>query len=592
MSTSALTFADLKNAIREMGERYPHYGDDDLFVLWFLRAYVTDRDEAAAEAITGGSRDKGVDALLIDDASRSVVVVQAKYRQKQTDKTEERNDVIAFAELASLLNGWNDEPFQAFASDTDAAVAERLRRARKKIQKEGYRTWLYFVTTAKVSPTVRKDVEKQVQRVGGQARIEVIDGNRALLLFRDYLDGVAPPIPTLELEMEVGSGVTVNGVSQRFDHRTKVESWVFSMRGDAVAAIYERAGLRLFARNVRGFLGASTAINEGMEETLKTEPERFFFYNNGITIVCDQAEKKSSHGKDILLVGNPQVINGQQTTRTLAASPQNAARASVLVKVIRVPRLADAPGEQFEGLVSRIVAGTNWQNAIKPSDLMANDRKQIELERALRKVGYLYLRKRQSKEEAKRLVGRGQFLLVSKEELAQAVAGCDLDPVIIRSGRDNLFTEEHYDQVFPNSDPEYFLPRYRLMREVTRCGKGQPARGYAKWLVMNFVWTHLSPKIRGRLRSRAFTLMLERQRQDVLTPLKRVIDLAFVQALKYFKESRGVGDAALDVSQFFKNRKGHHLRFAEFWDAAAVTPKTTFTTGLMKIHDAVASFEG
>ena len=76
---------------------------------------------------------------------------------------------------------------------------------------------------------------------------------------------------------------------------------------------------KLFARNIRGFLGMKSPVNKGMEETLKKEPERFFYYNNGVTIICDEAERKSSGGRDILQVANPQVINGQQTTRTLAA---------------------------------------------------------------------------------------------------------------------------------------------------------------------------------------------------------------------------------------------------------------------------------
>ena len=78
-------------------------------------------------------------------------------------------------------------------------------------------------------------------------------------------------------------------------------------------------------------------------------------------------------------------------------------------------------------------------------------------------MGYLYLRKAQSKSEAMKTVGRGQFFVVNKHQLAQAVAGSDLDPWIVRSGREKLFTEEHYGQAFPNSDPDYFLPRYRLM---------------------------------------------------------------------------------------------------------------------------------
>lgn len=62
------------------------------------------------------------------------------------------------------------------------------------------------------------------------------------------------------------------------------------MSGDAVAEMYELAGIRLFARNVRGFLG-NTEINRGMEQTLRKEPEHFWYYNNGVTIVCDDASK-------------------------------------------------------------------------------------------------------------------------------------------------------------------------------------------------------------------------------------------------------------------------------------------------------------
>lgn len=591
MKTTGLTIADLNQELHELGQRYPTFGDDDLFVMWFLRAYVTDSEERAAEAITGGSNDKSVDALLVDDQARAVFLVQGKYHEKLDTKTESLSDVVTFANLATFLHTANDEYAAQFLSTANAQVAERLRVARKKVQKDKYRSWLYFVTTGRVSPTVRNDVQHQVRQTSRLARIEVIDGKRAMLLFRDYLDGVAPPIPTLDLETEAGPGVKINGIAQRFDDVTKVESWVFSMRGDAVAAIYERAGLRLFARNIRGFMGMNTPVNQGMVATLKSEPERFFYYNNGITIICDEAELKGSAGRSFLQVANPQIINGQQTTRTLAAYSQNAAKASVLVKVIRVPRNADGDGEAFESLVSRIVAGTNWQNAIKPSDLMSNDRRQIELERALRKIGYLYLRKRQSKAEARSLVGSSQFYVVSKEELARAVAGCDLDPHIIRSGLEKLFTEELYAQVFPKTAPDYYLPRYRLMREVTTAAKGVPERGYAKWLVLNFMWSHIGPLLQGVQKRRAFRRLCEKKRSDLVGPLSRAINEVFVEALKYWRANRGEGDAALDVSQFFKNRKGHHTRFADYWNTVSSTRRDAFDKCLSKVQGSIASFE-
>ena len=75
-----------------------------------------------------------------------------------------------------------------------------------------------------------------------------------LRLLSDYLDGVAPPVPLLELEVESGQGVTLGGVLQRFDEQTRIESWVVPVAVDQIARMYESAGIRLFARNVRAFL--------------------------------------------------------------------------------------------------------------------------------------------------------------------------------------------------------------------------------------------------------------------------------------------------------------------------------------------------
>jgi hypothetical protein len=324
---------------------------------------------------------------------------------------------------------------------------------------------------------------------------------------------------------------------------------------------------------------------------LNKEPQRFFYYNNGITILCDEAERKSSQGRDILQVGNPQIINGQQTTRMLAQLPHQAAKASVLVKVIRVPRDPEGQIDAFEELVSSIVQGTNWQNAIKPSDLISNDRRQIELERALRKIGYFYLRKRQSKQEALKIAGRGQYFIITKEQFAQAVAGCELDPAIIRSGRERLFTEEFYERVFPNADPNFYLPRYCLMREVTKAARGVPARGYAKWLVLHFMWSHVGAFVRGARKSRAFRVLCEKQSQHAVLGLKQSIEDVFVEAKKYFRENRGEGEAALDVSQFFKNRKQHHINFTNHWQSVGENRKQSFNKGLARIENAVLQFE-
>jgi len=358
------------------------------------------------------------------------------------------------------------------------------------------------------------------------------------------------------------------------------------MTDDCVAGLFERAGTRLFARNVRGFLG-STQINRGMENTLSKEPEYFWYYNNGVTVICDDAKLESARGQDILRVANPQVINGQQTTRTLSRRVRRGPRASVLVRVIRVPRGSDGADGRFDTLVSQIVAATNWQNAIRASDLMSNDRRQIEIERQLRKLGYMYLRKRMTKGEARRASGTRHQFIIRKEELAQAVAACDLDPWIVREGKEGLFEERLYSSVFPSAEPNYYLSRYWLFRQVGYAARGKPERAYAKWLVLNFVWQALAPEVRARARAEVFRTQCAKNDGYVLNPLIRAIDAAFTAALRFYRAKRGKGATALDVSTFFK-RRNLHKEFAKFWRGSHNKSRGRFQRAWKRFRKALA----
>jgi AIPR protein len=564
VTTDAL-MKEIEKELDELRQQYPALKREDLFLTWFLRAYVTDDVEASANAITNGPGDKGVDAVLIDDRSRSVFVVQGKYRHSAGTKNELHNDVTGFAECALILQDGKGARLRAMLEGADSIVVQKLTEARKRLSHHDYRLWLYYVTLGKCSPNLRKEAEDIVRTGPGVSNLEVLDAPRLSIVMRDYLDGVAPPIPSLDLPMESGHGISVNGILQRFDSRSKIESWVFSMRGDTIADLYEGADRRLFARNIRGFLGEGTDVNRSMESTLRDEPERFFYYNNGITILCDDAERVSAQGRDILRVSNPQVINGQQTTRTLTRKRKEAAKASVIVRVIQVPRGQSDGQEEFDALVSQIVEGTNWQNRILPSDLVSNDRRQIELHRELRKRGYLYLRKRESKGEARRGAGNKRYILVRKEDFARAVAGSDLDPVEARSGVENLFDDVMYRQIFPTSAPEYYLTRYWLMREVTKSAHGYPARAYAKWLVLGFIWSRLTHLLRGITAKVTFIRAMELSTPDFVDPLSRAVDKAFDAALTYWRLNSGKGARRTDVSTFFRNKRGRHKEFESFW---------------------------
>jgi hypothetical protein len=573
-----LTEQNLKRELAYFREKFPSLHDDELFVVWFLRAFVTEDEETAAKSLTGVGGDKGLDAIVIDDAAKIVFVVQGKYRQKFNQKNEGRGDVLGFANLAYQL--CDSEGFASLTQDMDPLARKKATEAYDRCNKRRYRLKLYFLSSGKTSGSLRDEANRLVRRSSDRASIDIFDGRQVLLLLRDYLDGVAPPVPSLELEMESGEGVRVNGILQRYDTKTNIESWVFSMSGRAVGDLYSFGGSRLFARNVRGFLG-STEVNKNMEATLDSQSQYFWYYNNGITMVCDQAEHARSNGRDILRVTNPQIINGQQTTRTLHRKGAKAAKASVIVRVIRVPRDQDGRSGNFEGLVSQIVGATNFQNKIGAADLMSNDRQQIEIERQFRKFNYWYIRKRQTKSEARRESGLRHYTLIKKEDLAQAVAACELDPSVARIvGREGLFEERFYQQLFPHGDPHFYLSRYLLMRATSYVSSGYPERGYAKWLVLHFMWTQLAPLVRSRVGAECFRMESEHWGPSD-KQLVRCIEITFNASLKFYRSRRGVGAKALDVSSFFR-RRALDVEFEKFWRSAANERRGTFRRAWQK----------
>src|SRR2546430_109303 len=69
-----VTIAGLRQQVADLEDRFPKLSDDNLFVLWYLSAMLVDDEKTAAESLVGGPADKGVDAVFVDDDTRSVFV--------------------------------------------------------------------------------------------------------------------------------------------------------------------------------------------------------------------------------------------------------------------------------------------------------------------------------------------------------------------------------------------------------------------------------------------------------------------------------------------------------------------------------------
>lgn len=108
----------------------------------------------------------------------------------------------------------------------------------------------------------------------------------------------------------------------------------------------------MFDDNVRDWQGHS-AVNQEILATLKTYPERFVLFNNGITIVCKEIRTKN--GKYIL--ENPQIVNGCQTCNMI----YQAHREGVNLDGVQI--IAKIVGSDEE-VTQGIVRGANRQNIV------------------------------------------------------------------------------------------------------------------------------------------------------------------------------------------------------------------------------------
>jgi hypothetical protein len=186
-------------------------------------------------------------------------------------------------------------------------------------------------------------------------------------------------------------------------------------------------------------------------------------------------------------------------------------------------------------------------------------------------------------------LGQG-FYQIDKREMAQAVAACLFDPVTVRKGRENLFEDPYYKSIFGSKNISFYLSKWRLMREVQWAARGYPERAYAKWLVLNFIWSQIGSEINSGYSERKFRYACEHKTYEVLSPLNRVLIYTFRAALNFYRLKRGEGEKAKDPSTFFQRNK-LHVDFEIYWRSSRNIYRSKVKVYLKKFRDALAKIE-
>lgn len=166
-----------------------------------------------------------------------------------------------------------------------------------------------------------------------------------------------------------------------------------------MSKVYENVNQKLLESNVRTFLDFRGKVNRGIKTTLKEEPEKFFAYNNGLTVTAtdiDASTKGTNGAVNIKKLTNMQIVNGGQTTCAIFFSPKEKNFTDIDLNKVFVPMKltiinagTDATEESLEEaeiFKAKVSEYANSQNAVNQGDLQSNHDFHIRMEKHSRRI--------------------------------------------------------------------------------------------------------------------------------------------------------------------------------------------------------------
>lgn len=376
----------------------------------------------AAQSVTDDYHDMGIDAIYNDTVQKKLILVQSKWRKDGTGSVSQ-------------------EEAHVFAEGVDRIINLELQGCNKKIAAK----------QPEIDAAIH-DMDYQIESIFCHTGSQGMD-TYALrpindLLGRTNIAGSNELLTFSEVKLQEVYQFLANG--QNSDNiildnvvltnwgmvDTPFKAYYGTVSVSAIGEWYNQYGNRLFAKNIRYYKG-STEVNQGIKDVLRNEPENFFYYNNGIKLLCKKITRKILHGTTremgLFVLEGVSLVNGAQTTGTIgtlfAESPEILTTANVLIQMIDL-------GDSDEAQATQITKLSNTQNRIDGKDFASLDPNQERLRMELNFAGIKYLYKSGSK-----LDDPEHQITLDETIVSQACLSEDLSIVALAKGNVGALTE-------------------------------------------------------------------------------------------------------------------------------------------------------
>ncbi len=389
------------------------------FSAWFaINFFDLDEDDALESAAADGGNDQGIDIVFADQGTEEIIILQAHCPENINKVTPKSKWDAVISSLPYIHRADNFKDVGRYD------LSEMLIEVKTK-----YPSYKYAIGLISLG-LKSKDIERSIRAHENDERYEDIS-----LFYYAQEDIIYKYKSLIDDELGIPEDELHFSGNHFEDHGDYGRSWVGSVMASELSRLYKSYQDKLFAGNVRLFLGARKGgINEQIIKTAQTAPGNFWALNNGISIVADSAEivdSKTFDGGSTLRLRRFSIVNGCQTTSSLVkagASPQ----AKVLCRVIAAKA----------SIRSDIVRYNNSQNAVKIWTVRAADDIQDQLRKDFQVIGISYAPKQAGSRKKKNqqsieLDKVTQYLASTKQEyLIQAI-----------NNKSELF-DEPYQKIF------------------------------------------------------------------------------------------------------------------------------------------------
>ena len=497
------------------------------FIFWYIKDTENLADSEITEVITDRGKDAGSDAVIIDHNIKTIKIIQSKFSREIGESPFNKDELNKLNKVYEYLTGTFD--YYELRAYIHASLKEKLDKAIRLIKEDGYKVKLYFITTNKSNPNY-SIYDNKCQGV------EIISAKEIERKYEEWKHGHTPELGDVEISyLELMEGPK------------NPNAYLINISSEILRKEYLRFKEKLFSRNVRIFYSESKKPNKAMKDTLAEQPQNFWYFNNGITILSEKVTLLKEDKKIILK--NPQIINGCQTVSTIGEN--KASDSCLFAKIVEI-------GDSLinQELIDGIIEANNRQTPVDERMLKSNHPLQVRLQRHLETLGYYFERKEgQFREERAKSSRINALKCVKNIDLIKCNLAIIKLPHTSHAHEDDLFSS-HFSDVFKDKKTplDYLIP-YIIWDYISRIGKnyrGEKRKRFhklASFHVLRVIYDHCSDLNNNLKLNELFKKLNSKSFEFNESPVKQLFDIIY----KKYEKSKFV-DVDSGQRDFFKHK--------------------------------------